>query len=348
MAYGVRPPACSQVPRPIQRRRRRASWIEYDLVETNSVRTSGSCNVQLNSLGFRLVPAVCQAGFAPAATRGSGSSASASMPDPRKVFVIHGRNQAPRRAVFEFLRSIGLDPIEWSQAIKMTGQASPYIGDVLDAAFGRAQAVVVLLTPDDVAYLHPSLTEPGDPASDAYMQPRPNVLFEAGMAMGRDPDRTAIVEFGQVKVFSDIHGRHGVHLNNTVPKRQDLAERLRTAGCAVNTIGTDWHEAGDLTLPVAPGGGLPLGRKLPKPQSSPVPRLDGRYIDNGSRRLSAVEITNHSPGDVYELDLEDAERDGIRLQDRGFVRRQCSKCRWEFKWPRCSWRTQWVLSRQLG
>jgi hypothetical protein len=47
---------------------------------------------------------------------------------------------------------------------------------------------------------------------------------------------------------------------------------------------------------------------------SSVTRLDGRYIDNGSRRLSAVEITNHGPGDVYELDLEDAERDGIRLQ----------------------------------
>ena len=66
---------------------------------------------------------------------------------------------------------------------------------------------------------------------------------------------------------------------------------------------------------MAPGGGLPLGRKLPKSQSSPVPRLDGRHIDNGSRRLSAVEITNHGPGDVYELDLEDAERDGIKLQD---------------------------------
>jgi hypothetical protein len=237
------------------------------------------------------------------------------VPDPRKVFVIHGRNQAARRAVFQFLRSIGLDPIEWSQAIKMTRQASPYIGDVLDAAFGRAQAVVVLMTPDDVAYLHPSLTDPGDPESEPQMQARPNVLFEAGMAMGRDPDRTVIVEFGRVKVFSDIHGRHGVHLNNTVAKRQDLAERLRTAGCAVDTIGTDWHEIGDLTPPVAPGGGLPLGHKLPKSQTASTPQIDGRYIDNGNRRRSAVEIINLGPGDVYGLDLEDADRDGIARED---------------------------------
>lgn len=107
--------------------------------------------------------------------------------DPRKVFVVHGRNEPARKGLFEFLRAIGLDPIEWSEAIQMTGQASPYIGDVLDAAFGAAQAVVVLQTPDDVAHLHESLTYPGDPECSPQMQPRPNVLFEAGMAMGGTP-----------------------------------------------------------------------------------------------------------------------------------------------------------------
>ncbi|HRE01624.1 MAG TPA: nucleotide-binding protein, partial [Ilumatobacteraceae bacterium] len=71
--------------------------------------------------------------------------------DPRKVFVVHGRNALARRGLFEFLRALDLDPIEWSEALHMTGQASPYIGNVLDAAFGAAQAVVVLQTPDDVA-----------------------------------------------------------------------------------------------------------------------------------------------------------------------------------------------------
>ncbi|MBE1485227.1 TIR domain-containing protein [Plantactinospora soyae] len=226
-----------------------------------------------------------------------------SVPDARKVFVIHGRNESARKALFAFLRSIGLTPIEWSQALELTGKGSPYIGEVLDAAFGAAQAVVVLETPDDIAYLHPSLTYDGDPDTEPKGQPRPNVLFEAGMAMGRAPERTIIVELGQVRVFSDIHGRHVVRLNNTVSRRQDLAERLRTAGCTVDISGRDWHEAGELEPPAAPGKGLPLGRKLPSSSAPTAPRLDARVIDNGSRKFGAIEITNHGPGDVYDLDV---------------------------------------------
>jgi len=238
-------------------------------------------------------------------------------PDPQRVFVIHGRNEPARKGLFEFLRSIGLDPIEWSQAIRMTSKASPYIGEVLDAAFGAAQAVVVLETPDDIAYLHPSLTYPDDPECEAQAQPRPNVLFEAGMAMGRDPDRTVIVELGQVKVFSDIHGRHVVRLDNTVGKRQDLADRLQTAGCVVNLSGRDWHETGDLTPPLSPGGGLPLGRKLPSARASGVPRLDARCIDHGGSHMSEVEVINHGPGDVYELEVRAEEKEGLVTRGNG-------------------------------
>lgn len=233
-----------------------------------------------------------------------------STPDPRQIFVIHGRNEPARAALFTFLRSIGLKPIEWSQAIGMTQKASPYIGEVLDAAFSAAQAIVVLETPDDIAYLHPSLTYTGDPECDAMPQPRPNVLFEAGMAMGRDPHRTVIVELGRVRVFSDIHGRHVVRLDNSVGKRQDLAERLRTAGCSVDLSGRDWHEAGDLVPPAPPGGGLPLGRKLPSTRASGVPRLDARYHD-GSKSNGYVEVINHGPGDVYELDFEADKKEGL-------------------------------------
>lgn len=224
--------------------------------------------------------------------------------DPRNVFVIHGRNAKANEAVFAFLRAIDLNPIEWSVARSMTKKGSPYIGEILDAAFSNAQAIVVLQTPDDVAYLHESLTYPDDPETQAQMQPRANVLFEAGMALGRDEDRVIIVELGQVKVFSDIHGRHVVRLDNDIKNRQELANRLRDAGCAVQTTGTSWHDAGDLTPPSAPGGGLPMGRKLPSTETLGHPRLSAQFIDQGGNKLGIIQVTNYGPGDAYELSID--------------------------------------------
>ncbi|TVL91560.1 TIR domain-containing protein [Streptomyces sp. SAJ15] len=232
--------------------------------------------------------------------------------DPRKVFVIHGRNEPARKGLFEFLRTLGLDPIEWSEAIRLTGKGSPYLGEVLDAVFAHAQAVVILQTPDDVARLHESLTLPGDPECVPRLQPRPNVLFEAGMAMGRDEERTVIVELGEVRGFSDIQGRHVVRLDDSVKRRQELAIRLQTAGCAVRLSGTDWHDAGDLTPPVpsladpVPGAGEEVADS---------PRLEARYVDHGPGRSGVVQITNHGPGDLYDLEVTAAERGGGVVQD---------------------------------
>lgn len=171
-----------------------------------------------------------------------------AMPDPKKIFVVHGRNHAARSAMFAFLRAIGLEPIEWDQAVSFTGQGSPYIGDVLDQAFADAQAVVVLLTGDDVARLRPGYLTEHDPPHERALTPqaRPNVLFEAGLAFGRHPERTILVSLGQTRPFSDIAGRHTIHISNGVLSRQQLADRLKIAGCVVDIVGkTDWHSAGD-------------------------------------------------------------------------------------------------------
>ena len=167
--------------------------------------------------------------------------------DARDVFVVHGRNEKARAALFEFLRSIRLHPVEWSEAVQATGKASPYIGDILNAAFSRAHAVVVLLTPDDEARLKEPWRGENESPHEVKLsgQARPNVLFEAGMEMGRDEDRTVLVEIGDIRPFSDIAGRHTVRLDNISQRRQELANRLKTAGCPVNLNGTDWHSTGD-------------------------------------------------------------------------------------------------------
>ena len=168
----------------------------------------------------------------------------------RKVFVVHGRNEAARLAMFTFLRSIGLSPIEWSQAIAMTRVPAPFIGEVLDVALDAAQAVVVLLSPDEIASLRAEYADGNDdPEARPTAQARPNVLFEAGLALGRAAERTILVEFGTVRHFSDIAGRHVVRLSNSVSSRQDIASRLQAVGCAVDLTGTDWHGAGDFTPP---------------------------------------------------------------------------------------------------
>ena len=225
-------------------------------------------------------------------------------PGPARVFVVHGRNLSARDGVFAFLRALGLHPIEWEHAVELTGDGSPYIGTVLDTAFGLAQAIVVLLTPDEISYLRSEYADgEHDPETIAVAQARPNVLFEAGMAMGRSADRTVLVELGAVRPFSDVIGRHSIRLDNSAAKRKALAQRLRTAGCTVDTTGDDWLTAGDLVPPMPPGRGMPLGKKLP---SSPSPGrvvFDIQYHERGSGN-GRIQIINRGTETAYGVDLK--------------------------------------------
>lgn len=178
------------------------------------------------------------------------ASISPACADPRVVFVVHGRNELMRKSIFDFLRAIGLRPLEWSQALSSTGEATPYIGTILDSAFSKAQAVVVLMTPDDEARLRKEFHSEHDEQyeKDLTGQARPNVLIEAGMALGRDSKRTVLVQIGSLRPFSDVAGRHVLRLDNSSERRQDLAERLKTAGCPVDLTGRDWHKIGSFAL----------------------------------------------------------------------------------------------------
>jgi predicted nucleotide-binding protein len=167
-------------------------------------------------------------------------------PDPRKVFVVYGRNEEARKAMFDFLRSIDLAPMEWSEAVKLTGEGSPYNGQIVEGALSIAQAIVVLITGDDLARIGTRFIPTGKPAEELKAQARPNVLFEAGMAFGVNSTRTILVELGATREISDLAGRNTIRIDNTPKKRQELAMRLKTAGCAAHFDDrTDWHDSGD-------------------------------------------------------------------------------------------------------
>lgn len=165
------------------------------------------------------------------------------------VFVVHGRDLKMRDAMFAFLRALGLKPLEWNQVLKLTKQPSPYVGTILDTAFREAAAIVVLLTPDDEASLRKQFIGAHDPIYEKRPtgQARPNVLFEAGMAFGRDPNSTVLVQVGDLRPFSDVAGRHIVRMSAAPTSRQELATKLANAGCNVDTDGTDWLSAGDFS-----------------------------------------------------------------------------------------------------
>jgi predicted nucleotide-binding protein len=244
--------------------------------------------------------------------------------DNRKVWVVHGRNLKARDAMFIFLRSIGLEPMEWGEALALTGKGTPYTGEVLDLAFAEAQVVVVLITGDELARLGTRFAYAGDPPAetDPTPQARPNVLFEAGMAFGKFPERTVLVHLGETRPFSDVAGRNVLYISNGIKERQALADRLRISGAAVTTENrADWHAAGDFDsaneppdFPCSDPGPTPspgpaTSRQIPQPQ--PLPRLS-----EGARDL-LIEAAQDKNGMIMSLPTMGGRI--IQTNDRGFV-----------------------------
>jgi len=175
--------------------------------------------------------------------------------DPRKVFVVHGRNDQANEAMFDFLRALDLNPLEWPVCVQGTGNALPYTGETVESALGSAKAVVVLMTPDDDVRLNEAWCKENDGPDETNVrgQARPNVLFETGMALARFPKQTIVVELGNVKSFSDLKGRHVIRFpkGDDGGERNQIATRLETGGCAVNRAGDHWRTKGGFQAALA-------------------------------------------------------------------------------------------------
>jgi predicted nucleotide-binding protein len=167
------------------------------------------------------------------------------------VFVVHGRNEGVRRDLFEFLRDLGLNPIEWNVGKQLTKKASPHNAEVIAAILRKAAGAVVLFCPEEEAFLKREYWRPDDPAEEHRVseQPRPNVLYEAGMAFAAFPTSTVIVRVGRIRSFTDLAGVQIINLTNgTTAGRQSVASALTTARLPVETRGQDWLREGGFEL----------------------------------------------------------------------------------------------------
>lgn len=163
----------------------------------------------------------------------------------KKVFIIHGRNTKVKTQIVLFLRSLGLDHLDFDDVAAAKGAA--FVGNIVREGMTQAQGIVVLFTADEFASLRPEYYNPYDCSEDRQRwQARPNVIFEAGMAFGTAQERTILVVAGaKTKLFSDVNGIHLTYLCNDQDSRRQLREKLIGAGCDVDQKTTSWLDVGE-------------------------------------------------------------------------------------------------------
>lgn len=198
------------------------------------------------------------------------------MVDARRVFIIHGRNLRAAREMANFVHSLGLETIAFEDLRARMG-GTPTVDQVVLRGMSEAHAVIALFTGDEFAALEPSLRSDGDVGEQvSRWQARPNVIFEAGIAFGRDRERVVFVRFGQVALFTDVAGVHVLRPTNDVRgDRNVLRNTLGAMGCPINSSSA-WMHSGDFEgsskeqpQPADPFASARVPQSLPRERDEP-------------------------------------------------------------------------------
>ncbi len=202
-----------------------------------------------------IIPPVFVSNGAATAARAKGKPKRIAKTKENTVFVVHGRDSKVRDAMYQFLGALGLKPQEMGHAIRSVRRAggNPYVNDVVNKIMEQAEAIVVLLTPDDEVKLKDQFCSPSERKTEGRLQDqaRPNVIFETGIAIGAYHRKTIIAKVGNVKSFTDIGGMHILNMDGSDAARNEFSHRLEMVGCTINTDGDHWLRAGDFT-PMSP------------------------------------------------------------------------------------------------
>ena len=210
--------------------------------------------------------------------------------DPRKVFLVHGRNAAAETAMREFLYALDLDVMGWTDAAnEARGKVNrqPYTLEIVTAGLQAARAVVVLFTPDDLVRLDPRVSPSRE--TDLTGQARPNVILEAGMILGMAEHKALFVRIGNQRSISDIDGINFVNISNSVDRREDLVSRLRVGlGLPVTHRVQRWLNAGDFDAAMNYlSEPRPFERGSGAPEPSPVMR-ESLHWDALAREIESI------------------------------------------------------------
>lgn len=241
-----------------------------------------------------------------------------------QIVVFYGRDQAVADDLMSLLRVLGLDPRDFSGFRRQAGKSSPYVGEIVEAGLESCVAAVVLMTPDDLVQLDPALVGPQDPIYERTLmgQPRPNVIYEAGLATGHGTPVVYVVCGDQRPMFSDIRGKWVVNFDASPEARQDLVDALRDAGCPVQQVGQGWLRVGafrvrDSDAPVGaqateepgvpgqgasgPKGGAAVTEDATLPRTVVRARLHTHHVIDG---IELLLVTANGEGEKRFLDVD--------------------------------------------
>jgi predicted nucleotide-binding protein len=142
--------------------------------------------------------------------------------DSRKIFVVHGDDEAARESVARLLERLDLEPIILNEQVSRNQTIIEKI-----ESYGREVAfAVVLLTPDDVGGETPEALQP---------RARQNVILELGYFIGRlGRDRVCALKRGEVEVPSDYDGVVYTPMDQAGAWKFALARELDAVGIAVD------------------------------------------------------------------------------------------------------------------
>lgn len=164
--------------------------------------------------------------LADSSTESDTETALANVPTDlsRRVFIVHGHDDAARESVARFLEKIGFEAVILHEQASRNRTVIEKIEDNSDVGFA-----VVLLTPDDV----------GRGMGEADLQPRArqNVLLELGYFIGHlGRDKVCALKRGDVEIPSDFLGIVWVPMNDGNGWKQSLGIELEAAGHEI-----DWN-----------------------------------------------------------------------------------------------------------
>lgn len=147
-----------------------------------------------------------------------------------KAFVVHGRDHVAAKSVRAFLRGVHIEILSWEGAKDMCS-ISPTTWEIVQMGVAKADIIVVILSGDDQAQLRPDLAGGSDPVWELnpQLQPRQNVLLEAGMALGSAYDKTVLVRTERLREISDLSGFHWVTMDGTPAARKEFLGQLKKA-----------------------------------------------------------------------------------------------------------------------